>query len=127
MFTLALGVSADDEILLRDDFHFDPIRAALRLILTAGTLGHYSFELVLTRELQQLFSVAGEVLRIANERTGRDERLQRPFALRKWRTAQVVAVQVDEIEGEEHDRLRARELHRRARAGADARLQRAKA
>lgn len=66
--------------------------------------GDNSFKAVIASDAEELFPVRLDFLRKPNDTVmAGDDRLEQPSALQKRQTAQVAAVEIEEIEGEEED------------------------
>src|SRR5204862_3328873 len=100
-------------------------------VATERALGHHAFEALLPGGFQQLFALPGEMLGVAQRRIRADQRMQQALALAERDTAQVVAVEVHQVESEERDAgggdARLAKPHtplQRAEAGAALRVER---
>src|SRR5260370_667209 len=127
VFALSAGHAADDKILLGDEFDFEPGVAAFGFIAAGGVLGDNTFQLMLARELQERFAVAGIVLGVAHSSVRPNDGLQDALAFGERRVAQVVSVEVEQIKDKVIDRPASGQLSDRAGHRADARLQQGKA
>ena len=124
---LGLGESADGKLLLRHDLDFDPLAAAFRFVSTGGAFGDETFEAVLARGFQQLFASAREDCGDAEYGVRRDYLFEQLAALVQMHAAQIVSVEIEQIESEIHHRRGARHVRNGVRIGIhDARLNQVK-
>src|SRR5262249_40322933 len=103
---LSQDVSTNHEILLASDFDLDPLLTSPRFITAAGVLGDDSFQPLLPHNLQQLGTLTGKVIGIADDFVRQHNRLQKLPAVDQRRFAQVVTLQIEKIEGEKVQRVR---------------------
>src|SRR5580658_4592129 len=99
-FALRRGESADSEFLLRDDLDFQPFAAALGFVEAGAIFGDQAFEPVLAGGFQHLLAGPGEGGGNAEYGIWRDHLLKEFAALVEAHSAQIVSVEVEQIERE---------------------------
>ena len=117
-------ISAEDELLLVIDLDLDPIAGAGFQIAAIETFGDEAFEALGADGGEEFGDGAGEVFGESNGAAGFDDGLQETLAFFEGLGAEVAAVQVEEVEGEEENGAGAGELGDGSGVGGhDARLQ----
>ena len=103
----SFGESADDEFAGLFHLPLHPIGSASRLVHALRALAHNAFQPLLLDGFQHGGSVAREVLRVANVLADFENLFQQFFAFQKWHGTQIVAIQVQQIEGKKRNRVNA--------------------
>ena len=125
---LAVRESADDEIVRRYHFDLHPIAAAASFVFAAARFGHDAFQAVGARGFEHRIAIHGEEVGNMNALGWRDNFRQQALALFERYAAQIVAIEIQQIEQEKVHRGGSREMRDRVWVGhRDARLDQAEA
>src|SRR5712692_11552325 len=99
-----IGVSADDALLALRNLDFQPIARTFFLISAVAFLGENAFQSALACHFKQLATLLGIVVGESNDFFTLEHRLQQFLALLQTHSAQIVAIEVEEIESVVEDR-----------------------
>src|SRR5262249_21315499 len=113
---LPLCIAADHTLVLSNGFYLDPAITAARFVPAVGALRDDAFQLLFPRSLQKILAFLA-ALRYADHRAWFDDRFEQLSALDQRDSAQVVAVEIKQIEEKQHSGFRAGQGRDRAGIG----------
>ena len=100
VIALAVRESADDESSGRYHFDLDPIAAAPSFVFASARFGHDAFQPVGARGFEHRVAIHGEEIGNVNAFGGSHDFRQQALAFFERHSAQIVAVQIQQIEQE---------------------------
>jgi len=104
-FTITSGAD-DNEGAFSEAFRLEPGLAATASVLGRGKFRDNAFELVISAGLKERSSIPGELLTEQKRVFTRNKLSKLSPSLQQWVVAEIPAVQVEKVEGTEHQPLR---------------------
>src|SRR6266404_2470602 len=101
MVPFAFGETAQDERIGILDLVFDPVRGTARLVEALRSFGHDSLDTLGFGGFEKLGAVSFEMIGIADHVGGIQDLLKKPLPFYEGDAAQVIIVQIDQVEREE--------------------------
>ena len=103
VIALAVRETSDDEFLAGLDFDFVPVLSAASFVLAGAAFGQDTFEAVGSCGFEHRGAVGDEVIRKPDVIGGSQDFFEQRLAILERNTAQVVAIQIQQVEQEQRD------------------------
>jgi hypothetical protein len=106
---LAFGESAKDERCRIGDFVLYPIGSAARFVEAVGALGDDALYSLSFGSGEEFRTISDKVIRVADQIARLEDFFEQPLSRDEGKAAQILAVEIEKIEGEEHAGIFSRE------------------